>query len=86
MNSTIELIENFNYLMQEVPENIKICYTCQILKENRIKHCRYADKCIENYDHYCDFLQKPIGKGNHKLFVLLTFFNFLSVSLLLFLT
>jgi ribosomal protein L40E len=58
-----------------------VCYTCGVSRPNRSRHCRFTDKCVLEYDHYCYFLNKPIGKGNRKAFFFGLLVNFLAVWL-----
>jgi len=46
--------------------------------ENRSKHCRACNKCVEEFDHHCKWLNNCVGKANYKYFILLI----ISVSLL----
>ena len=64
-----------------IPKGNEICFTCQIARPMKSKHCRFTNKCLVVYDHYNYYLKRPIGKGNLKSYVLGLFINLLSVSL-----
>jgi hypothetical protein len=68
-----------------LPKASEICFTCQVIRPMKSKHCKYTDKCILVYDHYNFFLQKPIGKGNQKSYFLGLLMNLISLSLFIYL-
>ena len=74
--------ENYTNL----PKNEEFCTSCQIIRPPRSKHCRFMDSCVQEYDHYCFFLNKPIGKDNRKVFLFGLLMNYTAVFLFLFLT
>ncbi|CAM9800389.1 unnamed protein product [Chrysoparadoxa australica] len=47
------------------------CYLCQIQVYLRSKHCRYCEKCVEEFDHHCRWLNNCIGKRNYRWFICL---------------
>lgn len=74
-------------LSENLYENIEdftdICPTCHIKRAPRSKHCKFIDKCVQEYDHHCYFLGKTIGKGNKKVFFFGLFVNFSACGLFL---
>lgn len=50
----------------------RLCTTTWVLKDLRTKYCKETDSCIEEFDHYCIWLNTAIGKGNHRTFMALT--------------
>lgn len=42
----------------------------QLFLPDNTKHCKLCDVCIKDYDHHCLFLNRCIGRGNHRLFLL----------------
>ncbi|KAK8810460.1 hypothetical protein WA158_007035 [Blastocystis sp. Blastoise] len=45
------------------------CYLCNAHIPKTTKHCRKCQKCIENFDHHCLWLNNCIGKSNYSLFI-----------------
>jgi palmitoyltransferase ZDHHC13/17 len=83
---TTALVEAFEKeKWEEIPKIEDHCLTCQIERPKRSKHCRFLNRCVLNYDHYCYFLSKPIGKNNRRLFFFGLLVHYLSVALFLFL-
>ena len=83
---TLGITENFEKeKYEEIPKLEEICLTCQIIRPKRSKHCRFLNKCVLEYDHYCYFLSKTVGKGNRKVFFLGLLEHYLAVALFLYL-
>ena len=55
----------------ELPQMDRLCTTTWVLKGPRTKYCAITGACIEDFDHYCILLDAPIGRGNHRFFILL---------------
>ncbi|KAI9048809.1 hypothetical protein LZ554_007640 [Drepanopeziza brunnea f. sp. 'monogermtubi'] len=49
------------------------CYTCNILKPARSKHCSICKRCISKLDHHCIFINNCVGYNNQNHFLLLLF-------------
>lgn len=46
------------------------CHLCNIdAKDNRTKHCSICNKCVENFDHHCKWLNNCIGGRNYPAFI-----------------
>lgn len=83
------------YLINEIEKEEHIdlynyCIKCQNKKEFRTVHCYICDRCIQEFDHHCIWVNKCIGKYNKESFNILVilllinaFFN-LILSLLSF--
>lgn len=54
------------------PDVGRLCTSTWVLKAPRAKFCDHTKACIEEFDHWCMFLNCAIGKGNHRAFLLLT--------------
>jgi hypothetical protein len=55
----------------EEPDISRLCTTTWVLKDLRTKYCTQTGACVEEFDHYCVWLNTSIGKGNHRQFVCL---------------
>ncbi|KAI9301599.1 DHHC palmitoyltransferase-domain-containing protein [Cunninghamella echinulata] len=51
----------------------KDCWTCNIPKPARSKHCPMCKSCIARLDHHCAWLNKCVGYNNHRYFFLFLF-------------
>ena len=47
-----------------------LCPKCEVLRPNGAKHCSICNKCVDRYDHHCQWLNTCIGIGNHFSFYL----------------
>lgn len=47
-----------------------ICPTCEILRPQDSRHCYICNKCIDRFDHHCQWVNTCIGVGNHSMFYL----------------
>ncbi|KAK9845560.1 hypothetical protein WJX84_004259 [Apatococcus fuscideae] len=48
-----------------------ICTICQVVVQPRSKQCRKCDKCVQDFDHHCIWLNNCIGKANYGSFMCL---------------
>merc|ERR1719401_906343 len=62
----------------EEPDISRLCTTTWVLKDLRTKYCAQTGACIEEFDHYCVWLNTSIGKGNHRQFVCLAIVEWLT--------
>lgn len=60
------------------PDVNRLCTTTWVLKGLRTKYCVQTGACVEEFDHYCVWLNNTIGKGNHRQFVGLAVVEFLA--------
>ncbi|EWC86757.1 hypothetical protein PFNF54_04310 [Plasmodium falciparum NF54] len=60
-----------------------LCPTCFLFKNIRTKHCSLCDKCVEIFDHHCDFTLNCMGIENARIFLLWILLNiFFSFSII----
>merc|ERR1711924_389464 len=57
----------------KIPDASRLCTTTWILKDLRTKYCAQTRACVEEFGHYCVWLNCAIGKRNHRPFVMLAF-------------
>jgi len=53
------------------PDISRLCTTTWILKGYRTKYCAQTGACVDEFDHYCIWLNCAIGRRNHRQFVIL---------------
>lgn len=58
---------------EQVPDCSRLCTATFVLKDLRTKYCKQTKACVLEFDHFCGWLNVAIGRGNHRLFVLLSF-------------
>ena len=49
----------------------RLCIKCSTHVGARSKHCSKCDRCAEQFDHHCDWLNNCVGKANYRWFVVL---------------
>jgi ankyrin repeat protein len=73
--------EIMNGLDKDVPDDKlpsidRLCTTTWVLKDLRTKYCAQTCACVDEFDHYCIWLNCAIGKNNHREFVGLALVEF----------
>ena len=61
-----------HYLL-EISRKYPFCLICCSNIYSSSKHCKKCNKCIENFDHHCNWLNNCVGKYNYGYFYLLLF-------------
>lgn len=82
LNPGIVPADNESVLNGLLEKNINLnnyCYKCYISKKKNIKHCVICDKCFEEFDHHCFWINKCIAKNNIFLFRIFFFESFLYI-------
>ena len=76
----LEAKDNLTWL-QMVEQKIHIneyCPYCRVKKTNKVKHCHVCKKCVNGFDHHCNWIDNCVG-GKNKIrflvFVSITLFN-----------
>ena len=64
--------EGKHYLL-EISRKYPFCLICCSNIYSTSKHCKKCNKCIENFDHHCNWLNNCVGKYNYGYFYLLVF-------------
>lgn len=47
-----------------------MCHACKTVRPVRAKHCRQCDRCVEDFDHHCPWIDNCVGKKNRVPFTL----------------
>ncbi len=42
-------------------QDLEVCFTCQIRRPLRAKHCATMDQCVARFDHYCHWIGQDVG-------------------------
>jgi hypothetical protein len=71
----IESEDNTLFSLYEKNENI--CVKCRILINDKIQHCLICDRCVENWDHHCYWLNTCINDKNYTKFSAFVIFTIL---------
>jgi len=56
--------------------NENVCLKCGIFKKADTKHCLICDRCVDNWDHHCYWLNTCINNKNFCKFKLFLYFSF----------
>ena len=68
--------KDLNFLKELIDGNrdlTKFCYKCFIKKTSTSKHCIICDRCYDDFDHHCFWINKCVAKRNYKLFMTFLF-------------
>jgi len=49
----------------------RLCTTTWVFKGLRTKYCTNTGACVDEFDHFCGWLNVAIGRGNHRPFIFL---------------
>ncbi|XP_028280728.1 palmitoyltransferase ZDHHC11 [Parambassis ranga] len=59
------------------------CNLCDIRVGPKVKHCGTCNKCVEDFDHHCKWLNTCVGGRNYRFFFMALISATLGVSLLI---
>ena len=66
-----------NTLFSLYEKNENICVKCRISINDKIQHCLICDRCVENWDHHCYWLNTCINDKNYTKFYAFVIFTIL---------
>jgi len=55
------------------------CDICEFHVSDNAKHCKKCNRCVDNFDHHCIWINNCVGKVNYKYFFNLIFFVAISI-------
>jgi hypothetical protein len=67
----LEAKDNLTWL-QMVEKKIYIneyCHYCRVKKTSKVKHCHVCKKCINGFDHHCNWIDNCVGEKNKSQFL-----------------
>jgi DHHC palmitoyltransferase len=59
----------FVRLVQRCDPN-QLCPSCEVIATPDSRHCYICNRCVERFDHHCQWLNNCIGVKNHSIFYL----------------
>jgi palmitoyltransferase len=58
----------------------KICDTTRLLRPARSTYCRYTDKLVLRFDHFCPWIKNAVGENNYRYFLFFLFMHWLTLG------
>ncbi|XP_046945407.1 palmitoyltransferase ZDHHC4 isoform X2 [Lynx rufus] len=67
--NAFSLLQVYEFDEVMFPKNMK-CFTCNVRKPARSKHCRVCNRCVHRFDHHCVWVNNCIGAWNARYFLI----------------
>jgi len=68
-----------NLLFEQKEEFDNFYFKCFMFKSETRKHCVICEKCCEEFDHHCFWLDKCVGKYNYLSFIFLLYLSTIDI-------
>ena len=59
------------------------CEYCDSYCQQKSKHCRVCNRCVDNFDHHCIWINNCIGERNYKEFIVMISTTFIHIGIFL---
>ncbi|XP_025085865.1 probable protein S-acyltransferase 23 isoform X2 [Pomacea canaliculata] len=70
-DQAIRQVAHFDEWKQGNNPLARLCHTCRTIKPLRAKHCRFCNRCVQEFDHHCPYIYNCVGYHNRIWFLAL---------------
>lgn len=70
-----------NFKLKLIANNF--CYYCNIIKPDRVFHCKTCRKCVRKIDHHCSIVNNCVGFLNYKIFINMLAYAISTISIVI---